>query len=54
MKIHMDYLEGKIEQLVAQAENSQDVIESLSDKLDTYKDKIKLIKEQKEKDQRES
>ena len=53
MKIHMDYLEGKIEQLVAQAENSQDIIEALSDKLDTYKDKIKLIKEQKEKDQKE-
>lgn len=45
MKIHMDYLEGKIEQLVAQNEQQQDLIESLSLKLETYQDKIKLIKE---------
>lgn len=45
MKIHMDYLEGKIEQLVAQNESHQDMIESLSMKVETYQDKIKLIKE---------
>ena len=53
MKIHMDYLEGKIEQLVAQNEGHQDLIESLSMKVETYQDKIKLIKEQKEFKERE-
>ena len=35
MKIHMDYLEGKIEQLVMQAESSHDIIEELSVSVDT-------------------
>jgi hypothetical protein len=54
MKIHMDYLEGKIEQMQAQAGGSSDDQSQLLRQLELSQDKIKLIKDARAKEQKET
>lgn len=54
MKIHMDYLEGKIEQLQAQAGGSGDSQSQLMRQLEISQEKIKLIKDARAKEQKEA
>lgn len=53
MKIHMDYLEGKIEQLAAQLDEQQEISDALEKKALTAQDKIKMIKEAKDREVKE-
>lgn len=53
MKIHMDYLEGKIELLNAQSDQTQAEVEQMGNLLETANDKIKFLKESKERDNRD-
>lgn len=54
MKIHMDYLEGKIELLNAQSDQAQSEVEQMANLLETANDKIKFLKESKERDSRDT
>jgi predicted RNase H-like nuclease (RuvC/YqgF family) len=50
MKIHMDYLEGKIEQFQAQMTQWEKEKMKLDRQLETSLDKYKLIKDQKDRE----
>lgn len=54
MKIHMDYLEGKIELLNAQSDQAQAEADQMGNLLETANDKIKFLKESKERDNRDT
>ncbi len=54
MKIHMDYLEGKIELLNSQSDQAQSEVEQMGNLLETANDKIKFLKESKERDNRDT
>jgi len=50
----MDYLEGKVELLNSQGEKAQYECEQLAKLLETANDKIKFLKESKERDNRDT
>lgn len=54
MKIHMDYLEGKIEAFAAQQDQAADLNESLQKRLETAQDKLKMVKEQRDREARDA
>ena len=54
MKIHMDYLEGKIELMTSQAAQQESICNKLQKQLQVANDKIKLMKESKERDSKDT
>lgn len=50
----MDYLEGKIELLNAQSDQTQAEVDQMGNLLETANDKIKFLKESKERDSRDT
>ena len=54
MKIHMDYLEGKVELLSLKQRADQDTCDLLQDQLEIAKEKIGMLKEARSKEQKEA
>ena len=53
MKIHMDYLEHKLEQYSSRDQTIIEEVDHLQSQLDTANDKVKMIKEAKQREQKE-